>query len=81
MISFKKKKKGDEAVADTAPAMESVSSTSSSEIPATFRKPKPTPDIYTLLLGLSVAALVIATVLLFLNLNGYGPNPLAGIKT
>ncbi|MDR2757548.1 MAG: hypothetical protein LBC20_17810 [Planctomycetaceae bacterium] len=79
MISFKKKKKGDEP-ADTTPAMESASSTPS-ETPIKLRKPKPTPDIYTLLLGLSVAALLIATVLLYLNLNSYGPNPLAGIKT
>ncbi|MDR2115255.1 MAG: hypothetical protein LBP87_02625 [Planctomycetaceae bacterium] len=82
MISFRKKKKGDETT-ETTPARETVSSTSStpSETPITIRKPKPAPDIYTLLLGLSVVALIIATVLLYLNLTDYGPNPLAGIKT
>ncbi|MDR0608894.1 MAG: hypothetical protein LBG58_02195 [Planctomycetaceae bacterium] len=78
MISFKKKKNDDEVADSTIP--ESAPSTRS-EIPVTLPKPKPQPDIYTLLLGLSVAALVIATVILYLNLNAYGPNPLAGIKT
>ncbi|MDR0338216.1 MAG: hypothetical protein LBI18_14130 [Planctomycetaceae bacterium] len=78
MISFKKKKK-DAEVTDSA-TLESASTTHS-ETPVTLPKPKPQPDIYTLLLGLSVAALIIATVLLYLNLSGYGPNPLAGIKT
>jgi hypothetical protein len=76
MISFKKKKKGDE----TAEPTESVSA-AHPETPSAPPKPKPRPDVYTLLLGLSVAALVIATILLYLNLSGYGPNPLAGIKT
>ncbi|MDR2439025.1 MAG: hypothetical protein LBE12_06620 [Planctomycetaceae bacterium] len=79
MISFKKKKKSDDP-ASTTPAMETVSS-APSEAPIKPRKPKPAPDIYTLLLGLSVAALIIATVILYLNLNSYGVNPLAGIKT
>jgi hypothetical protein len=43
------------------------------------QKPKARPDVYTLLLGLSVAALVIAVVLLFLNINAYGPSPLSGV--
>jgi hypothetical protein len=43
------------------------------------QKPKARPDIYTLLLGLSVAALVLAVVLLFLNINAYGLNPLSGV--
>ncbi|GHT30837.1 hypothetical protein FACS1894214_1440 [Planctomycetales bacterium] len=43
------------------------------------QKPKARPDIYTLLLGLSVAALVLAVFLLFMNINAYGPSPLSGV--
>ncbi|MDR2705992.1 MAG: hypothetical protein LBC02_09465 [Planctomycetaceae bacterium] len=75
MISFKKKKKDDEVAGSTTPG--SAPSTHSVTPP----RPKPQPDIYTLLLGLSVAALVIATVILYLNFSAYGTNPLAGIKT
>jgi hypothetical protein len=78
MISFKKKKKDDEVAGSTIP--ESAPSTHSATT-ITPPRPKPQPDIYTLLLGLSVAALIIATVILYLNFNAYGPNPLAGIKT
>jgi hypothetical protein len=78
MISLKKKNKG-EAAAD--PATSNAEPAAHSETPAALPKPKASPDVYTLLLGLSVAALVIATILLYLNFNGYGPNPLAGIKT
>jgi hypothetical protein len=78
MISFKKKKKDAEVSDSTTP--ESAASTHSAT-PVTLPKSKPQPDIYTLLLGLSVAALVIATVILYLNVSAYGPNPLAGIKT
>jgi hypothetical protein len=78
MISFKKKKKGTEVAGSTFPES---APTTHSETPVTPPKPKRQPDIYTLLLGLSVAALIIATVILYLNTSAYGPNPLAGIKT
>lgn len=45
----------------------------------TAPKPKPQADVYTLLLGLSVAALVIGVVFLYLNIDAYGTNPLSGI--
>jgi hypothetical protein len=37
------------------------------------------PDFYTLLLGLALTAIIIASVLLFLEVNSYGPDPLAGL--
>ncbi|MDR1962901.1 MAG: hypothetical protein LBQ50_03885 [Planctomycetaceae bacterium] len=74
MISFKKKNKGEEVAGSATPE-----SATKPETPAAPPKPKPKPDIFTLLLGLSVAALLIATVLLFLNFNAYGTNPFSGI--
>ena len=77
----KKKKKGAEDEASLTPmeepAKEEVSS--AEEVPAAAPKLKVRPDVYTLLLGLSVAALVIASVLLYLNMADYGSSPLSGI--
>jgi len=57
---------------------ESPASTATPATPAT-PKVKARPDVYTLLLGLSVGAMTIAVVLLFLHLNSYGPNPFSGM--
>jgi cell division protein FtsL len=78
MALFGKKKK--EANSTESVSKETVSKKEkASELSTKTLQPKPKADIYTLLLGLSVAALVVAIVLLFLNLNAYGPDPLSGI--
>ncbi|MDR2171002.1 MAG: hypothetical protein LBP59_12740 [Planctomycetaceae bacterium] len=43
------------------------------------RAPDLPPDFFTLLLGLALAAIIIASVLLFLEVNSYGPDPLSGL--
>lgn len=83
----KKKKKGaPDEIAPEMPGTEAVpfqeeaveEANVAVEKPAKPPKPKVRADVYTLLLGLSVVALIIASVLLFLNAQAYGPNPLAG---
>ncbi|MDR2344947.1 MAG: hypothetical protein LBE18_02675 [Planctomycetaceae bacterium] len=37
------------------------------------------PDFFTLLLGLALTAIIIASILLFLEVNSYGPDPLSGL--
>lgn len=76
MALFGKKKKGAE---DATPDMPSAASESAA--PSEIKEPKIAvrPDVYTLLLGLSVTALIIGTVLLYLNFNAYGPDPFAGL--
>ncbi len=44
-------------------------------------KVKARPDLYTLLLGLSVAVLAAAVTVLFLNYYSYGGDPLSGLPT
>lgn len=78
MALFGKKKKGVEEVAPAAPPQEADQEKEAAKETSVVPKVKVRPDVYTLLLGLSVVALVIATILLYLNVNAYGPNPLAG---
>lgn len=75
MALFGKKTKG--ATEDAAPVTPAAEMEPAA--PAKPKEPSPRPDVYTLILGLSVAALVIATLLLYLNVSSYGPNPLSGI--
>lgn len=44
--------------------------------PVRYRKPK--ADIYTLLLGIALVALIIACVCAYLELKAYGPSPFSG---
>ncbi len=76
----KKKKKGAEDAAPVTPEEGSPKKKKETEeaVPAA-PKPRVRPDVYTLLLGLSVAALLVAVVLLYLNIAGYGASPLSGI--
>lgn len=73
MALFGKKKK------DQAATVPTPSETPKPVPKDTTPKLKPRADVYTLLLGLSVAALVIGVVLLYLNVNAYGPSPLSGV--
>ncbi len=83
MALFGKKKKADsEAVTVSDVTLDSTPGSAPSAAATTAPtapKLKVRPDVYTLLLGLSVAALLIAVVLLYLNIAAYGGNPLSGI--
>lgn len=92
MALFGKKKKAEEPVAaaessgspfdDPAPEAAPAADIPAAPVtPAAPAKPKIVahPDVYTLLLGLSVVALIIACILLYLNIQAYGPSPLSGI--
>lgn len=76
MALFGKKKKGAE---DAAPPTSIAESETAAPLEPKEPKIKVRPDMYTLMLGLSVAALIIATLLLYLNVSSYGPNPISGI--
>ncbi|MDR2644088.1 MAG: hypothetical protein LBC74_15005 [Planctomycetaceae bacterium] len=43
------------------------------------RVPDLPPDFFTLLLGLALVMMIIASILLFLEVNSYGPDPLSGL--
>ncbi|MDR1485237.1 MAG: hypothetical protein LBT09_10495 [Planctomycetaceae bacterium] len=43
------------------------------------RMPDLPPDFFTLVLGLALVAIIIASILLFLEVNSYGPDPLSGL--
>ena len=86
MALFGKKKKAEvpvPAVSDdpfgtaAAPQSEPVTSAAPKEPPKP--KVKVYADIYTLLLGLSALALVVACVMLYLSVAKYGSNPISGI--
>ena len=82
MALFGKKKKAEpEDAAAIEPEMTPAPEAETSE-PTVEKAPKlkVRADIYTLLLGLSVAALVIASVILYVNIAEYGSSPLSGIK-
>lgn len=74
----KKKKANDAAVFETTTEVPQEAAAEKAAAPVQ-PKLKARPDVYTLILGLSVAALVIATVLLYLNYNAYGGDPLSGM--
>ncbi len=75
MALFGKKKKAGEA--EKAAALTATPETTVAS-PAQPKLKVP-PDVYTLLLGLSVVALTIAVVLLYLNYSAYGGDPLSGM--
>ncbi|MDR1480625.1 MAG: hypothetical protein LBJ00_16985 [Planctomycetaceae bacterium] len=37
------------------------------------------PDFFTLLLGLALFAIIVASILLYLDVNSYGPEPMSGL--
>ena len=44
--------------------------------PVRYRKPK--ADVYTLLLGIALVALIIACIFAYLEIQDYGPQPFSG---
>ena len=76
MAIFGKKKKG---AGDAAPATPPAESKPEKVVQPAAPKVKVRPDFYTLLLGLSVAALIVASVLLYLNIEAYGPDPISSL--
>lgn len=75
----KKKGKAAEEEAVFTPGEEPIQEKAEESAPVA-PKLKVRADAYTLMLGLSVVALVIACVLLYLNMAEYGSSPMAGIK-
>ncbi len=79
MSLFGKKKKGTEETAPEASPAESEPVNAAQPKEPAAPKLKIRPDFYTLLLGLSVAALLIASILLYLNVEAYGPDPISSL--
>ncbi len=76
MARFGKKNKAD--MSEGTPAASTAVNAAKANTPAAVSVTY-LPDVYTLLLGLSAGAMLIAVVLLYLNIAGYGPDPLSGI--
>ncbi|MDR2762535.1 MAG: hypothetical protein LBB88_08055 [Planctomycetaceae bacterium] len=61
------------------PSVETVENTDTEQPIVKPRLPDVPPDFFTLLLGLALVAIIIASILLFLEVSSYGPDPLSGL--